>query len=70
MSDWISIDDAMPRTGQKVLAKYEGVYDCRLVTFWTDYALTPHFGCIDEPDGKGSQPATHWKLVESPYVDE
>ena len=63
MNDYISIEDKMPRTGQKVLAKFEGVYTDRLVTFWRDYDMGTHFGRIDEADGKGSQPATHWKEI-------
>lgn len=58
---WRNVKNQLPRTGQKVIARYEGVYEERLVTFWMDYELTPHFGRIDEPDNKGSQPATHWK---------
>ena len=66
--NWISCEDSMPRTGEKVVAKYDGVYSDRLVTFWEDYNLNPHFGRIDEDDGKGSQPATHWSLISSPYT--
>lgn len=48
----------LPEPGQRVLAAYEGVYDWRVVTFWGDKDF-PHFGRHNEPDGKGSQPATH-----------
>lgn len=59
-SNFISARETLPKTGQTVIAHYEGVYDYRLVVFWLDYELTPHFGRPNEPDGKGSQPATHW----------
>ena len=58
---YISVNEKLPKTGQKVIAKYEGVYSDRPVVFWRDYNMGTHFGRIDEPDGKGSQPATHWK---------
>lgn len=61
MKSYISVNDELPRQGQKILAKYEGVYTDRVVYFWRDWELTNHFGRIDEQDGKGSQPATHWK---------
>ena len=55
-----SVDDDLPEDGDSVLAMYKGVYDWRRVTYWKDNSRG-HFGAIDEPDGKGSQLATHWK---------
>ena len=57
---WISCNDKTPRNGQKVLAKYAGVYSGRLVTFWRDDVNT-HFG---NPATLESQPATHWRPVK------
>ena len=57
---WISVGDSLPIVGQLVYAKSEGVYTDRIVTFWRR-AKWPHFGRLDEHDGKGSQPATHWR---------
>ena len=51
---WIKCSDRKPRTGERVLAKYEGVYGPRVVTFWAD-GVNDHYG--DPPE---SQPATHW----------
>lgn len=62
-SKYFSVDERLPRTGDTVIAKYEGVYTNRKVVFWRDYDMGTHFGRIDEPDGRGSQPATHWKPV-------
>jgi len=61
MSDWISVEDSLPISGQRVLAKYTAVYDRRLCTFWYDDGGNAHFVEIHEGDGKGSQPATHWQ---------
>jgi hypothetical protein len=52
--------DRLPDHHQRVIARYDGVYTDRLVTFWNGERGSYHFGRIDEPDGKGSQPATHW----------
>jgi len=60
MSEYISVEECLPIDGQKVVAKFEGVYEGRRVTFWFDTGGGSHFGAIDELDGKGSQPATHW----------
>ncbi len=66
MGDYISINDALPEDGQRVITKYDGVYEDRGayknkgVLFWLDRGSL-HFGGFDEIDGKGSQPATHWK---------
>ena len=60
MTKWIRTKTAMPSNNERVLAKYEGVYDARIVTFWRDGGGRPHFGLPSEADGKGSQPATHW----------
>jgi hypothetical protein len=59
---WISVHSAAPDEGDVVACKYEGVYDFRIVTFWRDTA-NRHFGLPDERDGKGSQPATHWREI-------
>jgi hypothetical protein len=57
---WKSVSKSHPADGQRVICKYAGVYDARIVTFWRDAGGNPHFGIPSEPDGKGSQPATHW----------
>lgn len=57
MSNWNSVDVKLPEQNQRVLAKYEGVYGPRVVTFWFDGTNT-HFG-----DPPMSQPATHWHLL-------
>lgn len=57
---WISVKDRLPENGQRVLARYEGVYDHRVVEFWYNDPEHYHFGSPHEPDGRGSQPATHW----------
>lgn len=62
-SPWISVKDALPEHGQRVIARYTGVYNDRVVTFWIDGGNNPHFGSINEPDSKGSQPATHWMPI-------
>lgn len=65
--DWIPVKERLPQDGQTVMAHYKGVYDYRLVYFWLDGGNQPHFGGVDEPDGRGSQPATHWmELPELP----
>lgn len=56
---FIPVEVQTPANMQRVLARYEGVYDYRLVTFWQDQA-NDHYGLPNEADGKGSQPATHW----------
>lgn len=53
----------LPQPGQVVEARYEGVYDRRIVTYWFD-GRNRHFGLPNEPDGKGSQPATHWRPLK------
>lgn len=62
-TEWISVWEAMPKPHSKVICKYHGVYDRREVTYWED-GVNTHFGLINEPDGKGSQPATHWRYPE------
>lgn len=57
---WISVKDRLPENGQRVLARYDGVYDYRIVEFWYNRPEDHHFGSPNEPDRKGSQPATHW----------
>ena len=54
-TEWISVKQRLPRQGQSVIAKYEGVYGPRIVKFWKD-GVNTHFGSPPE-----SQPATHWK---------
>lgn len=66
-SAWVSAKDKLPMESEQVIAHYRGVYHRRLVIFWTDSGGNPHFGFQNEPDGKGSQPATHWhSLPELP----
>jgi hypothetical protein len=57
---WRDVNASLPTEGARVIAKYAGVYDARIVTFWWDEGGNPHFGLPNEDDGKGSQPATHW----------
>ena len=65
MTKWIRTKTTMPSNNERVLAKYEGVYDSRIVTFWRDGGGFPHFGLPTEADGKGSQPATHWAKLSA-----
>jgi hypothetical protein len=51
---WISVKKRLPKEGQRVLAKYTGVYGTRCVLFWRDSGGV-HFG---EPPF--SYPASHW----------
>lgn len=68
-SAWVAVNNKLPMEGERVIAHYKGVYHYRLVTFWTDGSGAPHFGFCNEPDGKGSQPATHWhSLPELPEM--
>lgn len=62
---WQPIETA-PKDGQRVLCRYAGVYEVRVVTFWRDGGGSAHFGLPNEPDGKGSQPATHWQPLPEP----
>jgi len=57
---WSSVETKLPAHGQRVICKYQGVYDARIVTFWRDTGNNAHFGLPGESDGKGSQPASHW----------
>ena len=57
------VSDKLPKDGQRVIAKYAGVYNARIVTFWKDGGGNNHFGLLNEIDGKGSQPATHWMNI-------
>jgi len=59
---WYKIEEKLPEKGQLVLATYVGVYAPRVVTFWRD-GSNMHFGTAAEPDGRGSQPATHWAEI-------
>jgi len=58
-SEFIPITRRLPKNMQRVIAHYQGVYDYRIVTFWQDN-VNDQFGLHNEPDGRGSQPATHW----------
>ena len=64
MIDWISIKDKKPENYTRVDAMYEGVYEGarirRNILYWED-GVNSHFGWFSEVDGKGSQPATHWR---------
>lgn len=60
---WIKTSTKTPKDGQRVIVKYTGVYDARIVTFWMDAGGAHHYGHPNEPDGKGSQPATHWMPI-------
>lgn len=57
---WIPCRHKLPNAEARVWAMYEGVYSRREVTVWYDGGNNVHFGLPNEPDGKGSQPATHW----------
>lgn len=57
-TNWISVKDKYPKQYHRVLAKYEGVYGPRVVSYWYDGA-NHHFGGPVE----GSQPATHWCAI-------
>lgn len=62
MRDWIRVEESMPDRDSKIDTKYDGVYNLREnITFRVDSGGQHHFGGIDEIDGKGSQPATHWR---------
>lgn len=54
VSVWVDCNEKMPRNKQRVLAKYKGVYEPRVVIYWYD-GVNHHFG---EPPQ--SEPATHW----------
>jgi len=57
---WHDCRTSQPMESQRVIAIYKGVYHHRIVTFWIDDGGNAHYGFPTEPDGKGSQPATHW----------
>lgn len=67
MTDWIDVNDKMPDDDTRVDAIYKGVYEGatarRNILYWEDEGGNPHFGGFSEIDGKGSQPATHWRLA-------
>jgi hypothetical protein len=54
---WINCKTKMPQNGQRVLAKYVGVYGPTVVTYWFD-GVNHHFG--EPPE---SEPATHWAEI-------
>jgi len=53
--EWIPVSERLPGDGQNVVARYEGVYEHRAVTFWMSHG-EPRFG-------QPSQPATHWHAL-------
>lgn len=60
---WVSVNDRLPPDNTRIDCKYEGVYELREnILFWYDQE-NHHFGGFLEIDGKGSQPATHWRLT-------
>ena len=61
---WVPVSERLPDENQQVLAKYEG-YAIRLVVYWIDEDGKGYFGLNDEWDGKGSQPATHWRPIKA-----
>jgi len=64
MSGWIDVSKKMPDNDTRVDCKYNGVYNLRKnILFWIDEGGASHFGGFAEIDGKGSQPATHWRPV-------
>jgi len=69
MGQYISVQDRLPELGERVITKYEGVYEDRGayentgVEYWVDTSKNNHFGGLEELDGRGSQPATHWKRL-------
>ena len=68
MSDWIDIKDQKPENDTRVDAMYKGVYEGvwarRNILYWEDENGSSHFGGFAEIDGKGSQPATHWRKAK------
>ena len=60
LTKWIDVKEKLPKPEQRVIARYKGVYDYRIVLFWKDVDGASHFGHPSEKDGRGSQPATHW----------
>lgn len=62
-SPWIKVSERLPESQTIVIALYVGVYSPRICLFWLDGGKHPHFGAINEPDGRGSQPATHWMSI-------
>lgn len=59
--DWIRVRDRLPKDDTRVDCRYIGVYELRKnILFWKD-GVNNHFGGFAEIDGKGSQPATHWR---------
>ena len=60
-SEWIPVSERLPEIGENVLCCYVGVYHNRSVIFDGE-----DFGLVSEPDGHGSQPATHWMPLPEP----
>lgn len=52
---WQLATEETPAEGEQVICCYVGVYGPRIVTY-----SQGHYGRLGEPDGRGSQPATHW----------
>ncbi|MCF6327570.1 MAG: hypothetical protein L3J21_09810 [Devosiaceae bacterium] len=65
INDWIDVNYQLPKDGDIVDCKFEEVYPMRRnIRFWKD-GVNINFGLLDEHDGKGSRPATHWRLSKS-----
>ena len=60
-SPWIPVSERLPEIGENVLCCYVGVYHNRTVIFDGE-----DFGLVSEPNGHGSQPATHWMPLPEP----
>lgn len=61
---WVKVEDKKPHNGQRIVTKYDGVYTDRVCHFWRGSAGDEHFGYHNEADGRGSQPATHWRAFK------
>lgn len=61
-NQWFDCREKMPKNGQRVLCKYEGVYGPIVASYWFD-GVNHHFGI-----GANSQPATHWKPLNPAAV--
>lgn len=59
---WFKVSERLPRQRQRVIARYDGVYGPRIVSFWSD-GVNTHFGDLKTLE---SHPATHWKPISFP----
>ena len=66
---WCEVSSNPPKPDSVVVARWPGVYQ-RTVTVWRDAGGNLHFGTPDEPDGKGSQPATHYRAPSDEELRE